>query len=723
MKISLATQLKLGLLLPMLFVIVLGIVSYIQSNKHFQETESLYNHALILERSISMLKTSIISLHRDMKDISIDSTKNEIDIELAWIKWWGQRASGQIDTIYREYTGKPSDIDSLKHEYFVLNSLCEKTIELMRADKRGEVLNRTKTNGVISVSVKNLLDKLDEINLFTINKDDKLYLNLVQLRNSLNKKMLLLVILIFLFSLIINFILTRNISERKTTEEALYQSYIFNDSLLKTIPFGMEIVDLTGTVLFQSENFIKLFGDRAIGKKCWEFYKDDKLQCIDCPLLRGITVGETNSLQAHGILGNRIFEISHSGMIYEGKQAMLEIFQDITERIEKEVELIKAKEKAEESDRLKSAFLANVSHEIRTPMNGILGFSELLKEPDLSTDDRQDFIQTIQISGARMLSTINSIIDMSKIESRIMKVDIKKTNINEKIEFAYKFFKPEVEIKRLQFFCKTSLPSSEVTINTDNEKVYSILTNLIKNAIKFTFEGSIEFGYVLKSDSEPAVLEFFVKDTGVGIPEDQKEVIFERFRQGSESQNRIYEGSGLGLSICKSYVEMLGGKIWLESKENKGSTFYFTIPYNPVPEAKSVIETAISEEFTEGRSKKLKILIVEDDEVSYSLLTRMLRNISNEVIHAKTGVRAVEECHNNPDLDLVLMDIRMPVMDGNEATRQIRRFNKNVIIIAQTAYASTGEIEKAIDAGCNNYITKPIRMTLLLELIKKYFSK
>jgi hypothetical protein len=394
------------------------------------------------------------------------------------------------------------------------------------------------------------------------------------------------------------------------------------------------------------------------------------------------------------------------------------VFQN-EEKEKRATELTIAKEQAEESDRLKSAFLTNMSHEIRTPMNGILGFTELLKEPNLSSDDQQDYIQTIQISGARMLNTINSIVDMSKIESGLMKVDIKETNINEKIEFTYKFFKPEVEIKGLQFLVKNSLPSKEVIIKTDNEKVYGILTNLIKNAIKFTFEGSIEFGYEKKGK----YLEFFVKDTGVGIPKNQMELIFERFRQGSESHNRGYEGSGLGLCIAKSYVEMLGGKIWVESEEGKGSTFYFTIPYNSISEEKIKIINAVSAEHKEVEIKKLKVLVVEDDEISYSLLTKMLQKISYEVLHAITGVQSVEACRNNPDIDLVLMDIRMPKMDGNEASRQIRQFNKDVIIIAQTAYAFSGDREKAIEAGCNDYISKPINSTSLFELIKKHCNK
>ncbi|MBE3084758.1 MAG: PAS domain S-box protein, partial [Bacteroidetes bacterium] len=350
----------------------------------------------------------------------------------------------------------------------------------------------------------------------------------------------------------------------------------------------------------------------------------------------------------------RHIKVSRKEVLWNGNKHYQLINIDITEQKKLTIDLIAAKERAEESDRLKSAFLTNMSHEIRTPMNGILGFTELLKTPNLSSDDQQDFIQTIQISGARMLNTINSIVAVAKIESGLIKVEIKETNINEKIEFIYKFFKPEVETKGLQFLVKTSLPSKEVIIETDSEKVYGILTNLVKNAIKFTFEGSIEFGYEKKGE----YLEFFVKDTGVGIPKNQKDLIFERFRQGSESHNRGYEGSGLGLSIAKSYVEMLGGEIWVESEEDNGSTFYFTIPYIAVSEEKTEIINAVSSMHKEVQLKNLKILIVEDDEISYSLLTKTLQKISYEVLHAITGVQAVEACRNNPDIDLVLMDIR-----------------------------------------------------------------
>jgi PAS domain S-box-containing protein len=520
----------------------------------------------------------------------------------------------------------------------------------------------------------------------------------------------------------------QDITERKQIEKKLVE----NESSLRNAQVIAQMGSWEWDMVTQktkwSDNYYTISGFKSTEvEPSFELFRSrihpDDVHFLDESLDNLMKDKKPHSLELRSIQPDGTFkwiQNNISPIVEDDKLVKLEgVIIDITESKQDELELIKAKEKAEESDRLKSAFLTNMSHEIRTPMNGILGFAELLKEPNLSSDEQQDYIQTMQISGARMLNTINNIIDVSKIESGLTKVDIKETNLNEKIEFTYKFFKPEVEIKGLQLLFKNGLPSKEAIIKTDNEKVYAILTNLVKNAIKFTYDGSIEFGYEKKGD----YLEFFVKDTGIGVPQNQKEIIFERFRQGSESHNRGYEGSGLGLSIAKSYVEMLGGQIWVDSEEGIGSTFYFTIPYNAVSEKEIEIINAVSAEHKEVELKRLKILVVEDDEISYSLLTRMLQKISYEVLHAMTGVQAIEACRDNPDLDLVLMDIRMPNMDGNEATHQIRQFNKDVIIIAQTAYGFSSDREKTIEAGCNDYISKPINMTLLYELINKHCNK
>ncbi|MDP2336844.1 MAG: ATP-binding protein, partial [Bacteroidota bacterium] len=296
-------------------------------------------------------------------------------------------------------------------------------------------------------------------------------------------------------------------------------------------------------------------------------------------------------------------------------------------------------------------------------------------------------------------------------------VSISETNINEQTEYIYTFFKPEVEQKGIQIFFKNTLPARDAIIKTDQEKLYAILTNLVKNAIKFTKTGSIIFGYEKKSNH----LQFFVTDTGIGIRPEHLKIIFERFRQGSESLNRNYEGAGLGLSISKAYVEILGGKIWVESEIGKGSIFYFTIPYHTEPEEGKISFNSISAGVVEKQVKNLNILIAEDDEGSEMLLALAVKEFSKKILKAKTGFEAVEACRNNPDLDLVLMDIKMHEMNGYEATRQIRQFNKEVVIIAQTAFALSGDREKAIEAGCNDYISKPISKNKLMEVVQKCF--
>jgi hypothetical protein len=401
---------------------------------------------------------------------------------------------------------------------------------------------------------------------------------------------------------------------------------------------------------------------------------------------------------------------------------LLGISEDITAKKEIEKQLITAKERAEQSDRLKSAFLANMSHEIRTPMNGILGFADLLKEPNLSGEKQQKYIDIIQKSGIRMLNIINDIVDISKIEAGLMQVDLKDSDINEQVEFIYTFFKPEVEAKGLQFVIKKSLSTNEAIVKTDREKLYAILTNLIKNAIKFTNEGFIEFGYQLIKDNGIANLEFYVKDTGIGISKDKQEAIFERFIQADISNLMVLQGTGLGLAITKAYVEILGGKIWVESEEGIGSTFYFTIPGNIKLEEAFEIKNDKESLEKSKPAKKLKILIAEDDEPSAMLISMTVEGLSSKIITAGTGTEAVYFCRNNPDLDLILMDIQMPGMNGYEATSQIRQFNKEVVIIAQSAYALSHDRQKAIDAGCNDYISKPILKDDLLSIIHKHLN-
>jgi len=492
-------------------------------------------------------------------------------------------------------------------------------------------------------------------------------------------------------------------------------------NIIEHNPYSIQILDAEGHHISGNKAFLKLFHQDP--PKEWSIFSDPFVSQRHADKLvkafqNDVVVTPPTWYNAHLInpifpdnpicIGSVLFPVLLSG----NKVEYIIMHEDITARVLAEDELIKAKEKAESADQLKSAFLANMSHEIRTPMNGILGFAELLKTPNLTGEKQQKYIRIIEQSGERMLNIINDLITISTIDAGHVDVAYSETNLNEQFDFLLNFFELEANKKGLKLEVSCPLPNNKAIINTDREKALVVLSNLIRNAIKFTINGSIKFGYELKENH----FEFFVKDTGIGINPSKHSAVFERFVQADSSISSGHEGSGLGLSIAKEYVEMLGGSIWMESTEGEGTNFYFTIPDKQQSDSDTIVNQT-SAIILKNELSKATILIAEDDDTSLKFLRHILEKHCRELIIVQTGEDAVEICRNNHAINLVLMDIKMPVMNGHIAAQQIKSFRKNLPIIAQTAFALEIEKEK-FSEPFDDYITKPIRMDeLKLKMI------
>ncbi len=384
-----------------------------------------------------------------------------------------------------------------------------------------------------------------------------------------------------------------------------------------------------------------------------------------------------------------------------------------------ENELIEARKAAEESDRLKTSFLANMSHEIRTPMNGILGLAEMLNKHNIEPGKAREYLNMISANGKLLLNLVNDIIDISKIESRQVDLFENQFSLKELFEEVYYIISAERMVKRkekVELLMECKLDENQQLITGDQSKLKQILINLIGNAFKFTQDGSVLFGCEIKQNKE---LQFYVKDTGIGIPEDKKDAIFERFTQADQSMTRAYSGSGLGLAISKGFVELMKGSIWVESRAGEGSQFYFKIPYKPVKK-KKVIKVHKKKELSEFDWNDLNILIVEDNLVSYKLLEISLSKTGCNVLHAENGVDAIEMVKKNREIDVILMDIQLPVMNGYDATREIKKIDPDIPVIAQTANAMDSDRVKCLEAGCSDYVTKPIVLEDLMPVIENH---
>jgi PAS domain S-box-containing protein len=516
--------------------------------------------------------------------------------------------------------------------------------------------------------------------------------------------------------------IVEDITESKRAEEALNKIQNLFETLALVSPVGIFRTTTAGNITYVNPKWSELSGltlEEGAGDNWLDaVHPDDKTQVIENwksnIQTRNPSNAEYRFLRKDGsvvwVIGNAVPEWVNNEI-----NGYIGTITDITRIKQYEIDLMQAKEKAEESDKLKSAFLHNISHEVRTPMNAIIGFSDLIIDPTLSTEMRNEFIQTIVQSSNQLLSIITQIVNIATIEAGQEKIYEKETSLNLIFKMLFDQFSSEAGKKNITIKYNTAIPDGKDKIITDETKLIQVMSNLLSNAIKFIKQGSIDYGYVVKDK----YLEFYIRDTGIGIPEEMHEKIFERFRQVESSLAREYEGSGLGLSISKAYVELLGGRIWLSSRLGEGSVFYFTIPYAEINNDKKS-GNALPNNLKEKLERPVTILIAEDVDNNYMLLEQYLSNASFNVIRASNGKEAVEICERNHSIKLVLMDLKMPVMDGFEATEIIKNQFPDMPIIAQTAYARDTDKEKAIDCGCSDFISKPYKKEELITLISRY---
>jgi len=513
----------------------------------------------------------------------------------------------------------------------------------------------------------------------------------------------------------------RDITERVLQAQALLEIEQRYRLAFQTSPDAVTINDINGRYVDVNQGFCDITGyqkEEILGKNSIELGiwtdAEDRKQMVG--LLKTHGYVKNFEAQFRRKDGSMIVALMSSNIIQiHGEPHVLAVTKEITQMKAIEQELRVAKDIAEQNDRLKSAFLTNLSHEIRTPMNGILGFAELLRYPDVDFNTRQEYLEVIMDSGKHLLSVINDIIEIAKIETRQITPNITSIDVGELLAEISRLIHIPAQ---LQGKVVLEIQKTPLQINTDRIKLQQILMNLLTNAVKFTDYGSIKVSYEWKNND---LLSIRVTDTGIGIPEEYQHLVFERFRQIPNDRNITAGGSGLGLSICKAYVELLGGWIGFNSSPGEGTTFHFTIKHFPLrkPEQNtgkvhsngaSAIIPMIS------GSEKFKILVVEDNDVNFKLMSHLLSGWGFEHERAVTGQEAIDACRKN-GFHLVLMDIHLPQMSGTEAMKHIKAIHPTLPVVAQTAHVLPEEIEAIYQAGFHAYLPKPIHHSTLLRTI------
>ncbi|MGM0508644.1 MAG: hybrid sensor histidine kinase/response regulator [Fusobacteriota bacterium] len=507
-----------------------------------------------------------------------------------------------------------------------------------------------------------------------------------------------------------------NITSRKDYEEEILRLY----EAIDQSPIPVALLNLDGKFIYINPRYSQLSEysrEELLGKitiKDDDKYPEDFSRKIwDTLEANKVWKGEIVSIKKGG--EEYLEDVTIAPVFNKNgvKTSYVKVSRDITAQRKLEDELIFAKEKAEESDRLKSAFLANVSHEIRTPLNGIQGISQILLD-EIKNRSHRHYLSLLQKSADRLEETINDVLSIAKIESEEVKIEKENFSLNEMIDEIYGVYKSQVSNINI----KKEVPLNNLMIKNDKQKIGNILNNLMGNAVKFTLKGEVTIGY----DFDSKFVTFFIKDTGVGIPDGYQDKIFQRFRQVDLDYTRDFEGTGLGLSIVKELVKILEGEIWFESELGKGTTFFVKIPSTVSISIKNSNAYKEIPKYNTEKLKGKKVLIAEDNKINFLILEENLIESGMKTIHAANGKEAVELFKRHKDIDIILMDIKMPIMGGIEATIKIKKINSKIPIIAQTAYAMLEDKEKILLAGCDGYIIKPIKINRLLEELNKFLS-
>ncbi len=536
----------------------------------------------------------------------------------------------------------------------------------------------------------------------------------------------ILIVPLLVFSLY-SFSLNRELKKRKSAEELLKEKSVQLSYALEGAGEGLWDWNTNDNTFYFNAEFYKVLGYKPFS---FPADKEHLVRLIHPDHLKAEDEYMTSFF--NGIPDSRSLELmllsaddTYKWMMLRGKTVKRNkdgsparisgILLDISRLKKVEGELIQAKEKAETSDSLKSAFLANMSHDIRTPLNGILGFSELLRADDLTRKKQLEYFTFINQNGHHLLNLINDIIEISKIESNEISLNLSDFNLNILLEEIFTFYRTTQndKIKDLTFSYSPGLSDSESVIISDKTRIRQVLINLIDNALRYTDEGYVKFGYVLNNKG---LLVLFVEDSGLGISKDDQRIIFERFMQASHGDNSR-RGTGLGLAICRGLINMLEGDIWVESNPDKGSKFSFSIPYKP---GKNVIQSSAEKIPDSINFTNKKLLLVEDNPTSMIFLEEVLGSTGATLLKASTGNSAFDILSQHDDIDVILIDIQLPDVSGHEIVRHIRKTDTTIPVIAQTAYASDAEREKALESGFTDFMAKPINPAYLRKMIRRY---